>query len=128
MKQLSVILICFIVTSCSIPVTISLFNNSGIDQIVSIGDKSIKINRGDSEYIDDIEYSEFSASSEGESRTYSAPSIPVSSIVWRGWGPFSKRMFYLQLQPDEKIWVSKSKSRVTDFGDQPEGFPLAPNT
>ena len=35
--------------------TISLFNNSGIDQIVNIGANSVRISEGESEYIKDIE-------------------------------------------------------------------------
>lgn len=119
---------CLLVTSCSIPVTVNLFNNTGINQIVMIEGNTIEIGDGESGYIEGLEFSEFSIVSESEYRNYVTRSIPVSGIVWRGWGPFSKRLLYLQLESDGKIWVSKSKKKVANFGEQPEGFPISPQT
>ncbi|WOX04505.1 hypothetical protein [Microbulbifer pacificus] len=128
MKKLPILLISLIVASCSIPVTYSFFNNSGSVQLVVIEDKSIQIKDGKSEYIKGAEYVEFSVSSEKAGHTYSVQGVPLSKIIWRGWGPFSKRVFYVQLEPDGKVWATDSKDRVEKFSEQPEGFPLAPNT
>lgn len=127
MKQLSLTFIFLIITSCSIPVSVTLFNNSGADQMVIIGADSIRISEGSSKYIKNIEHVDFSIESEAERHLYSTESIPNSSIFWRGWGPFSKCMLYLQLEPDGKIWVSTSNKLENNFGEQPDSFPLIPN-
>jgi hypothetical protein len=122
------LLVCLISTSCSMPVTVNLFNHSGIDQIVLIKDRSIHIKAGESESIQSIEYSEFRIESEKTKFRYTVENLPLSNVVWRGWGPFSKRMFYAQLESDGKIWATESVNLATKFSEQPEGFPVEPNT
>ena len=66
----------------------------------------------------------------GKHFTYSVTEPREKDITWSGWGPFTKRSFYTQLEPDGKIWAvsSKRKYPVKDFRKQPEGFPLVPGT
>ena len=108
--------------------TFQLYNNSGIDQTITINEKIIPIKTGRSKRVTDIEYSTFSISSDSETNLYSVPSISHSNVTWRGWGPFTKRMLYLQLEADGSIWITRSRKRATKFGKQPGGFPVQPNT
>jgi len=90
-----------------------------------------KINVGAGKYIKTtgLDY-KFSIKSKTGNSAYEAKDIPLTHVHWTGWGPFSKRMFYVQLEADGKLWVLRAKTQVpvTNFIEQPDGFPLEPNT
>ena len=117
-------------SSCSIPITFSLFNNTGSDVILVLtNNKEIHIKPGKAKKTNDID-SSFFIDLKDKSLTYEIPLLNHSLIKWAGWGPWSKRMFYAQIEPDGKIWVLKNKTKIAikKFTAQPEGFPLVPNT
>jgi len=75
-------------------------------------------------------YSSFQIEYNNTSLEYKISTPPESYVKWAGWGLWSKRMVYTQLNPDGKIWLldGKTKNPITKFIAQPEGFPLEPNT
>lgn len=128
MRAFYFLILTFVLSSCSVPVTLSLFNNTGFTQTITLGDKSINVKSGEHAIFKSIEYSTFIIQASDTVFTYSIENLSLSNIVWTGWGPFSKRIFYVQLESDGKIWATSSKNNENNFDSQPEGFPLAPRT
>ena len=114
------------------PITFWFFNNT--DRTVTIISKNLKQNEVNVEPLRSIEMigldGTFSINSKNERLTYNAKHAPLSHVHWTGWGPFIKRMFYVQLESDGKLWVlsGEAEHAVSKFIEQPEGFPLVPNT
>lgn len=111
------------------PITFWLFNNTPYDITIIAREKEINIKAGKYKKTTGLHYT-FSINSNNESLIYAAIDAPLLHVHWTGWGPFLKRMFYTQLEIDGKIWVlsEKTKKPITKFIEQPEGFPLEPNT
>lgn len=123
------IAITLLMSSCSMPVTFWLFNNTGYAITVITDEDELAIEAGDSDTATGLDYA-LSIRSETGYFEYETGSIPLSHVHWIGWGPFSKRMLYVQLESDGKIWIlgAKPEPPIASFIQQPEGFPLEPNT
>ena len=118
------------VSSCTVPLELSILNNTPYKIYVSLRDENITIEPGESKTISGVSDSHFSMSSEQYNFSYEMPSVLSSVWVWKGWGPFSRRVIYVQLEKDGGIWIvgSDEPGPVTTFGKQPDGFPVRPNT
>ena len=124
--------ISLILSSCSMPITFRLFNNIGHTVTVVSGRASpSEINVETLRSIETIglDYP-FSIKSKNGRFTYNGESVELSHVHWKGWGPFGKRVLYVQLEPDGKLWVlsDETEHAVTKFIEQPKGFPLVPST
>ena len=111
------------------PVTFWVFNNN-VNNVTIVSEKNeLIIEAGKYKETTGLDY-RFSIISKEKSLTYEVKEIPLSHVHWVGWGPFSKRMFYTQLEPDGKIWVlnGDTQKQKTKFIDQPDGFPIEPST
>lgn len=135
MKRLNLLLlvaISLILSSCSMPITFWLFNNTGHTvTVVSASASPSEINVDTLKSIETIglDYT-FSITTNNGRFTYNTEDVALSHVHWKGWGPFAKRMFYVQLEPDGKLWVlsDETEHAVSKFIEQPKGFPLVPNT
>ena len=117
-------------SACTLPVTVSILNNT-LDRIIVIADgDSIEIETDKSKrmVISGIS-SAFTISIKNELMRYTAIDIPLEHVHWKRRGPFSKRMFYIQIDTDGRIWVLKNKAQkaMNSHITQPKGFPLEPN-
>ena len=119
-----------LLSGCSIPVTVILFNNSLQPITVAIKDYKLVVQASETKSFKGIENSNFTIQIGQDILRYEAPAISEASIIWKGWGPFSKRVIYAQLESDGKIWLVEPGMTfpLTHFKEQPEGFPLEPNT
>ena len=117
-------------SSCSIPVTVRLYNNSGQDVQIKIDQRAISLPKGQAKEIQDIEYHSIAIAISSVLYKYEQPPYGYTQVEWFGWGPFSRRVMYLQLEPDAKVWATNSllPSPTKAFPKQPEGFPLVPRT
>jgi hypothetical protein len=124
------ILFALFVSSCTVPLELSILNNTPYKILVALREENITIEPGESKAISGVSYAHFSISSEQSTFSYEMPSILSSVWVWKGWGPFPRRVIYVQLEEDGGIWMvgPDKPSPVTTFGKQPDGFPIRPNT
>jgi hypothetical protein len=124
------ILVVLFVSSCSIPLELCLFNNTSYKVLVVMSREEVQIESGESKTIAGVSYAHFSIVSEPHTFNYTIPPIDSSAWVWKGWGPFSKRMIYAQLEENGEIWITGPDIiyPATTFGEQPDGFPIQPNT
>ncbi|WAC43774.1 hypothetical protein OU997_16185 [Pseudomonas sp. SL4(2022)] len=129
-KALIALTLLAVISSCSIPVTVRLYNNSGQDVKIEIDQTAINLAKGQTEEIHDTEYYAIAITIGSALYKYEHPTYGHIQVEWFGWGPFSRRVIYLQLEPDAKIWVTNSllPSPTKAFPKQPEGFPLEPRT
>jgi len=127
---LSIFLAALSLSSCTVPLELKLFNNTEHEILVLLHGKEIHIGPGKSEIISSIENSIFSIVTDRGGGNYEIPSIQSSHWFWRGWGPFSKRVFYAQLEEGGNIWLTDPNDNypVSTFGEQPNGFPIEPST
>ena len=125
-----VLLVASSLGSCTLATEVEIFNNTSAPvRLVINGDVS-RLNPGKHTTIYEREIGHSSVETDGTSWTYDRRSlIPESFIVWRGWGFWQSRVARVQIEADGKIWLLgiDQSPPVTDFVDQPEGFPLVPN-
>ena len=116
--------------ACTIATEVEVFNNSSVPvRLVINGDVSL-LNPGKDATIYERELSRPSVETDGIAWTYARPTrIPESFIAWRGWGFWQSRVATVQIEPDGKIWLLgvDQSAPVSEFVEQPEGFPLIPN-
>ena len=120
----------FFLTSCTIPDELELFNNAGEPLSVSVGSTVTTIEPGRSAKFNKLSIHRVTITIGCSSRAYEVADLPLSNIVQKGWGPFARRIFHAQVEPDGRIWaVSPDQDYpVRDFISQPEGFPIVPIT
>ncbi len=120
-------------SSCTIPASCKLYNNSYQNL------KVIKL-RGDIQEfawdfesqtaveIENCRYSSIKIFSDSQTWRYETPSLDSSFIEFVGWGPWTKRIFKAQWEPDGRIYaLPAGKSFPMRLpGKQPEGFPMEP--
>ena len=113
-------------SSCSIPITVSLYNNSSATIFVSIDSDNYTIIKNESKEIIDFTFYNLSITRNGKVYTYEAPEVDSKYIEWVGWGPFTKRVFFAQLEPNGEIWATDrwQPRPARAFKNQPKGFPL----
>jgi hypothetical protein len=118
------------ISSCSIPVTVRLYNNSGQDVKIKIDQRAIDLPKGQTKEIQNIEYHSIAIAIGSALYKYEHPPYGYTQVEWLGWGPFSRRVMHLQLEPDARVWVTNLllPSPTKAFPKQPEGFPLEPRT
>ncbi len=124
--KLAIVLVVVSLTSCTISARFHLFNNSNLPVTVVIGDKKVLIKPGKSKEFSGIEHNTFSITGKGIHYQYAVKKLPTDNIVWKGWGPFTKRVFYAQFNNGGKIWaIDKGQEcPVKSYPKQPKGFPL----
>ena len=120
-----------LLTSCTIPITGVLFNNSN-SQIVAkfLLDENevlqIEIAPKTSEKLKDWLFYNMRIMFEGTELRYDRVHPGFDFVNTTGFGPFIQRRVFLEFESDGRIFVLKSSEQ---FGDspptQPEGFPLA---
>ncbi len=124
-----VLLVACSLGSCTLATEMEVFNNtSSTVRLVVNGDVS-RLKPGKDTTIYEREFGQINVETDGTSWTYDIPSrIPESFIAWRGWGFWSSRVASVQIEADGKIWLLgiDQSAPVTDFLDQPEGFPVDP--
>ncbi|MCG8314510.1 MAG: hypothetical protein MI976_14980 [Pseudomonadales bacterium] len=116
-------------TSCSQPATIWLLNNTGKYLSVEANEKQIFIEPKSAKKFFAVS-SEVTVTGEGINWKYELDNLPLEHLHWVRSYFFPKRMFYVQINASGNIWVlaGKIKQPVSEHIEQPEGFPLAPNT
>jgi hypothetical protein len=109
MKQFQLILLVavILIPACTIPAKIELYNNSGEPITVEIDNDSLLI-------------------SPNTTASFGQDYGIVFSIKTNG--PFTKRVFRAQFEANGFIWAvgPEQEYPVTNFIDQPEGFPVEP--
>jgi len=127
-RVIAIFICAFCISSCSIPITVSLYNNSSDKISVSIDSENYTISKGSSEEIIDFAFYNVSITRNGKVYMYRAPEIDYKYVEWVGWGPFTKRVFFAQLEPNGEIWATDrwQPRPARAFKNQPEGFPLKP--
>ena len=135
-KILTSILFVTLLSGCTISLSCVLLNNT--PNLLTIhqfdrsnrADKINTVSKGKSVRLKSWEYSKFKIISEQETWSYS-PEYPwVDYSHFTGWGPWTKRVFYAQIEPNGLIYVLKDRHKkpVSDFPFQPDGFPIKPET
>ena len=127
-RILTIITIILFISSCSIPLTISLFNNSPTKIELIFNHKKIIIKPGTSEKFTGLEYSKIKINTDMKTYNYDSASVQYNNFEFVGWGPFTKRIFFAQFETNGKIWVTNEQSSrpIKVFKNQPKGFPLIP--
>lgn len=126
--QLITILVISMVTGCTIPAEIELYNNSGVSITVEFDEKSFKINPNKEALFGGEHGSKFSVNMDDKVLYYEMGRLALSNIEFVGWGPFTKRVFRAQIESNGFIWAvgSEQSYPVSNFIEQPEGFPVEP--
>lgn len=126
---LALFVVCFL-GSCTIATEVEVFNNSSaLVRLVIDGDVS-RLKPGKDITIYERELSNAKVETDSISWTYVRPNrIPESFIAWRGWGFWRSRVAVVQIEADGKIWLLgvDQSPPVSEFVEQPGGFPLTPN-
>jgi hypothetical protein len=97
-------------------------------------EKHISLMPKESSHLRDWGYHVYEINAENISWSYDPPTasyIPSSEYMEMiGFGPFIKRLIRAQLNEDGKVFLIKigRKYPVSEIIDQPEGYPLIPNT
>ena len=127
-RMFPIITIMLFISSCSIPLTINLFNNSPTKIELIFNNQKITIKPGTSEEFTGLEYSKIKINTDIKTYNYDSASVQYNSFEFVGWGPFTKRIFFAQFEANGTIWVTnKHPSRpIRVFKNQPKGFPLIP--
>ena len=117
-------------SSCTIPTTISVFNNTPYEIVIFHHSDSYVVRTNELKQIIGItSLSNIVIKSNEELYVYKMPYLPTKHIYWSGWGPFSKRTIYVQVNKDYRISLTEQeKHPVLAFPVQPEGFPIEPRT
>jgi hypothetical protein len=130
MKQFQLILLVavILIPACTIPAKIELYNNSGEPITVEIDNDSLLISPNTTASFGQDYGIVFSIKTNGASFQYHVDRLALSNIEFVGWGPFTKRVFRAQFEANGFIWAvgPEQEYPVTNFIDQPEGFPVEP--
>jgi guanylate kinase len=125
----AIIVLSLCMSSCSMPVTFFVLNNSQSSiTVISDGD-SVTIRPQRAKEITGLDY-DFKITTNNQELIYNVHDIELNHVHWAGWGPFKKRMFYAQFESSYEIYVlaTETKKPVNEFITQPTGFPIAPST
>ena len=116
--------------SCTLATEVEVFNNTSTPvRLVINGDVS-RLKPGKDTTIYEMDFDRPRVETDSISWTYDRTSrIPESFIAWRGWSFWQSRVARVQIEADGKIWLLGVDQfpPVSEFVEQPEGFPLVPN-
>jgi hypothetical protein len=116
--------------SCTIATEIEVFNNTLVPVQLVINGDVYRLKPGKDTTIYERELSHPIVETDSITWTYVRPTrIPESFIAWRGWGFWQSRVATVQIESDGRIWLLgvNQSAPVSEFVEQPEGFPLTPN-
>ena len=127
-RCLTAIILLGLLCSCSIPADVMLFNNAGMNALVTSGENAIAVAPGESQKITTVFRRFFSIEIGKASYNYELQSWPGEYEFTTGWGPWTKRVLSLQINGDGLIWVvtEGQKLPVPVSTSQAVGFPLEP--
>lgn len=133
MSRVTICLVLFVgcfLGSCTIATEIEVFNNASVPVRLIINGDVLRLEPGKDITIYEMELSSPRLETDSITWTYISPTrIPVSFIAWRGWSFWQSRVAMVQVEADGKIWLLgvDQSPPVSEFVEQPEGFPLAPS-
>lgn len=126
------VLVTVLITSCTIPTELAVYNNSSAAIEFTFNGLAERVESGAAFSIKDQFFlPDVTIMMNGVSLIYRPewPTIPENFVSWRGWGLWAKRLARLQVERDGKIWLIglEQEAPVSEFVPQPEGFPLEPD-
>lgn len=128
------LLLAAFISACTIQAACNLQNNSGSDlTIVRSRDgeqeQRIHFKAGSSILLRDWLFWSYTVARGDKVLRYVADDPNDEFVVFQGLGPWTKRVFNAQLEPDGRIFVLSPGQAfpAKDFVEQPTGFPLAPH-
>ncbi len=128
----AVALLC-LVGGCTIQLSCKIYNNSGATiKIVKFRDgaveRRIDLKDDTSIFLKDWAFWSYYVVREGERWRYVPREPDMSFVISTGFGPWTKRFFKAQIQPDGRIYLLKPNQYFPqdNFVEQPVGFPLKP--
>jgi hypothetical protein len=133
------LVVAVLLSSCTVSLTCELYNNTDTPiQIIQRDkngqEKHFALMPKESANLSDWGYHVYEVKTENISWSYDPPMasyIPSSEYIeTTGFGPFFKRLIRAQLNEDGKIFLIKigEKPPISENFEQPEGYPLVPNT
>ena len=133
-KIFASVVLMFVLTGCTISLSCVLLNNTPsfltIEQFdrTNRADKTSTLAPGKTVRLKSWKYSKFKIISEQGAWSYKPEYVPGEFFHFTGWGPWTKRVFYAQIESNGIIYVLKDKPNgtVNDFPTQPIGFPIKP--
>lgn len=130
LRAFPVLILMLCLSSCSMPLTVSLFNNSPIKIEVIFDSQKVVILPGTTQEIVGIEDRNITIMNDNKTYSYDVASTYYANFEFVGRGPFKKRMFFAQFEADGKIWATNQwlPRPARAFQKQPEGFPLVPSS
>jgi len=133
------VVICFtLLQSCTLSVSCLIYNNSGVDIIVTgfdverMGESKVfrrALKPGKTVRIEKWDWHPISINKGGIVYKYDdRHGVPYEYTGFVGFGPFTKRQFKAQIEPNMKIYLIPINSSfpASEFPAQPDGFPLCP--
>ena len=134
MKKLVLICLCFHLSGCTLPLACVLYNNTGNDFLLVILNEDrvtqkTQVKKDSFIQIENWELRNYRIIIGTSTKEYAPEFVNQDFIPDSGWGPWSKRKSYAQIEPDGRVFVLNIKQvpPVIDFPDQPRGFPVIPN-
>jgi hypothetical protein len=120
-----IFLLSLALSSCSVPVYILLYNNSGTPVMVKSGDSTLTISPSSQETFPISMTGPISLHTEQATYIFPHPSVPNNFVEPR---KGEKARLRLQLQPDFSIIAAKPEAAlpISKETPQPKGFPLLP--
>jgi len=124
------VLLLTLLSSCTIPAQIELYNNTAERVTVVIGDVTTVIARSEkglfSEF--DLHGPVVRIAVAEKTFVYKFEPLPLSHIAFVGWGPFAKRIMRAQIEQNGTIWAvgTNKEFPIIVHEIQPEGFPVQP--
>ena len=119
-------LLALLLSGCSGPIYVLLFNNSGVPLVINSGNSSVSIAPSSSETFA-ISYvvRTFAIEASGRTLQYKYDTIPGGYYELHGFGYYR---IHLQAQPDFTLALVKPKVSLpaSETLAQPDGFPLRP--
>ena len=121
-------LVIFLISACTIPAKIKLYNNSGEMITARVDNEYLIIKSAEVATFGQDYGVEFSIEKDNELFKYQLHRLALSNIEFVGWGPFTKRVFRAQFEANGTVWAvgPEQEYPVTGYIDQPEEFPLVP--
>jgi hypothetical protein len=129
-QVLGFVLLLALLSSCTIPAELELYNNTAAPVTVVIGNVTTVIARSERALFSEFDLHGPSVRIAVADKTfaYQFESLPLSHVAFVGWGPFTKRIMRAQIEQNGTIWAVgvSSKLPVIVHEIQPKGFPVQP--
>lgn len=118
-----------LLSSCTIPTDVKLFNNSATRILVTSGEYSVSVAPRQTRKITTVFRRSFNIEIGEASYNYELKNWPHGYEFTTGWGPLTKRILILQVNSDGRVWVAAKGQElpIPESTPQPDGFPLDAN-